>query len=116
MHELSIVTNVLETAEKAARARGAKKLLAVNLRVGIYKQVIDDALQFSWHLMADDDVFSEGATLHVEYVDPASICEECGCEFEHDMFHRKCPECGSDWTTLIKGSELEISSVEVEED
>lgn len=114
MHELSIVTNVLETATKAAKSQGANKLTGVNLKVGIYKQVIDDALQFSWRLMADDDPFSEGAELSVEYVSPESICSECGHEFAHDMFHRKCPKCGCEWTELVKGSELEISSIKVE--
>lgn len=115
MHELSIVTNVLETATKAAKQRGAKKLTAVNLNVGIFKQVVDDALQFSWQLMTEDENFTKGALLNVTYVEPESVCPECGCVFEHDMFHRKCPDCGCEWTTLTKGSELEISSIEIEE-
>ena len=115
MHELSIVTNVLDTAVSAAKKRGALKLTAVNLKVGEFKQVEDDALMFSWDFLSNEDSFSKGAKLNVEYVSPASICPECGCEFDHDMFHRKCPECGCDWTTLVKGSELEISSIEVEE-
>lgn len=116
MHELSIVTNVLETATKAAKSRGAKKLTAVNLKVGVFKQVEDDALQFSWDFMTDVEDFSKGAKLNVEYVEPESICPECGRVFDHDMFHRKCPDCGCEWTTLTKGSELEISSIEVEEE
>ena len=115
MHELSIVTNVLETATRVAKSRGASKLTAVNLNVGIYKQVVDDALQFSWQLMTEEEDFTKDAKLNVEYIQPESICPECGKTFSHDMFHRKCPKCGCEWTTLTKGSELEISSIEVEE-
>ena len=115
MHELSIVTNVLDTAVSEARKRNALKLTAVNLKVGEFKQVEDDALMFSWDFLSNEDPFSEGAKLNVEYVSPASICPECGHFFEHDMFHRKCPECGCEWTELVRGSELEIASIEVEE-
>lgn len=114
MHELSIVTNVLDTAVGAAKAQHATKLLKINLQIGIYKEVVDDALQFSYRLLADDDEFTEDSELCVEYIQPSSICPECGNEWEHDMFHRKCPECGCEWTTLVHGSELEIASIEIE--
>lgn len=116
MHELSIVTNVLDTAVSHAKQQHASRLLGVNLRIGEYKEVVDDALQFSFRILADDDEFTNGAKLNVEYVKPSSICPDCGHEWEHDMFHRKCPECGCDWTILVHGSELEISSIEIEEE
>ena len=116
MHELSIVTNVLETATRAAKSKGAIKLKAVNLSVGVYKQVIDDALQFSWDFMSDIDDFTKGSVLNVDYVEPESLCPECGEVFSHDMFHQKCPKCGCEWTTLMKGSDIEISSIEIEEE
>ena len=114
MHELSIVTNVIDTSVKVAKQQGAIKLKKINLKVGVYKEVIDDALQFSFRLLADDDEFTKDCELNVEYVEPKSICPECGNEFSHDIFHRACPKCKCDFTQLIEGSELEISSIEVE--
>lgn len=116
MHELSIITNVLDTATTAAKAQHAIKLKKVNLRIGVYKEVVDDILQFSYHLLADDDEFTKDSELVVEYVQPSSICPDCGHEWEHDMFHRACPKCGCDYGTLVHGSELEISSIEIEEE
>lgn len=115
MHELSIVTNVIDTASSAAKKQGAKKLTKVNLRIGVYKEVIDDALQFSFRFVADEDEFTKDCELNVEYVQPKSVCQECGHEWSHDMFHRACPECGNPYGELIEGGELEIASIEIEE-
>lgn len=116
MHELSIVTNVLKTAKNAAIARDALKLKKINLRVGVYKEVIDDALQYAFRILADDDPLTKDCKLDVCYVQPKSVCLECGEEFSHDMFHRTCPNCKKEFTELIEGSELEISSIEIEEE
>ena len=44
MHELGIMTGVIEAAEKAARDSGATRLLKVNLSIGEMTEAIEDAL------------------------------------------------------------------------
>ena len=48
MHELGIMTGVIEAAEKAARDSGATRLLKVNLSIGEMTEAIEDALVFAW--------------------------------------------------------------------
>ena len=56
----------------------------------------------------------EGAELKVNMIDPRSRCPECGDEFEHDRFHRTCPNCGNALTELIAGREMQLDSIEVD--
>lgn len=114
MHELGIMTGVMDSARTAAEAAGAQKLLGVTLSVGEMTEAIEDALQFAFEALCEGDPFFEGATLTVNMIAPKSRCLECGCEFTHDRFHMFCPACDSFATQLIAGRELQIDSIEVD--
>ena len=114
MHELGIMTSVMDSVNSVARENGATKLLSVTLRIGEMTEAIEDALQFAFEVLTEADDFSNGATLKVNMVRPKSICLECGAEYQHDRFHMLCPECGSFATQLLEGREMEIESIEVD--
>ena len=48
MHELGIMTSVLDAAKESAREAGATKLLKVSLSVGEMTEAIEDALVFAF--------------------------------------------------------------------
>ena len=77
-------------------------------------EAIEDALQFAFEALAENNDYFEGATLEVEMIQPKSICTQCGYEFTHDRFHMLCAECGSPFLQLLEGKELQISSIEVD--
>ncbi len=106
-------SGVIDSTLVAARDAGADKVTAVNLRVGEMTEAIEDALQFAFEALSEGTM-CEGAQLVIEMVKPRSLCFECANEFEHDRFHRACPECGSYETVLLSGRELEIASIEVD--
>ena len=114
MHELGIMTGVLDAVRKASADAGAQKLLSVDLSVGEMTEAIQDALEFAFEALTEGDPFTEGAELRVHMITPKSRCLECGAEFEHDRFHMFCPECDSFATQLIAGRELQIDSIEVD--
>ena len=114
MHELGIMTGVLDAAEKAARAAGATKLLKVSLSIGEMTEAIEDALVFAWEALTDDDPYAKDAELSVNMIRPKSRCLDCGAVFEHDRFHMFCPECDSFALELLAGRELQIDSIEVD--
>ncbi|MBO7702423.1 MAG: hydrogenase maturation nickel metallochaperone HypA [Eggerthellaceae bacterium] len=113
MHEMGIISGVIDSTLVAARDAGADKVTVVNLRVGEMTEAIEDALQFAFEALSEGTM-CEGAQLVIEMVKPRSLCFECANEFEHDRFHRACPECGSYETVLLSGRELEIASIEVD--
>ena len=114
MHELGIMTGVMDSVKEAAHDAGATRLLEVTLSVGEMTEAIEDALQFAFEVLCEGDPFTEGAKLNVCMVRPKSICLECGTEYEHDRFHMFCPQCDSFATELIAGRELQIDSIEVD--
>lgn len=114
MHELGIITGVLDAATQAARDSGATKLLGVTLRIGDMTEAIEDALVFAWDALTEDDPFVQGAQLDIVMVHPKSRCLECGNEFTHDRFNMFCPNCDSFALELLEGRELQIDSIEVD--
>ncbi len=113
MHELGIMTGVMDAVETSAKEAGATKVLKISLSVGEMTEAIEDALRFAFDVLIEGTM-CEGAELEIAMVKPKSRCHECGAEYEHDRFHMLCPECGGFATELIAGRELQIDSIEVD--
>ena len=113
MHELGIMTGVMDAVTKSAEEAGADKVLKITLSVGEMTECIQDALVFAFEALSEGTL-CEGAELVISMITPKSRCLECGAEFEHDRFHMFCPECDSFATQLIAGRELQIDSIEVD--
>lgn len=114
MHEMGIASGVLESVVSVARKAGASKICQVNLRIGDIREVVPETLDFAWEVLREDDPLTMECELAFERVHPRSVCTACGCEFDHDRFHMRCPACGSAATNLVRGRELDIVSIEVE--
>lgn len=114
MHELGIMAGVMDAVTKSAHDAGADKVLKVTLSVGEMTECIQDALEFAFEALTEDDPFVRDAELTINMIKPKSRCLECGAEFEHDRFHMFCPECDSFATELLAGRELQIDSIEVD--
>lgn len=115
MHELGIMTGVMEAVEKSAREAGAEKVLTVSLSVGEMTEAIEDALRFAFEALSEGEYeLCQEAKLEITMIRPKSECLECGDIYEHDRFHMLCPVCGSFATTLLAGREMQIDSIEVD--
>ena len=116
MHELGIMTGVLDAVQTSAKQAGADRVLKVSLSVGEMTEAIEDALRFAFEALSEQQEYAlcAGAELDITMVCPRSRCLECGAEYDHDRFHMLCPECGSFATELIAGRELQIDSIEVD--
>lgn len=113
MHELGIMTGIMNAVETSAKDAGADKILKISLSVGEMTEAIADALQFAFEALSEGTP-CEGAELVVNMVKPKSRCLECGEVFIHDRFHIFCPACDSFATELLEGRELHIDSIEVD--
>ena len=113
MHELGIMTGVVDSVSSAARSNGATRVLKVSLSVGEMTEAIEDALQFAFEVLCETEPLLKDAKLEITMVEPKSRCLDCGKEFRHDRFHVTCPECGG-FAELIEGKDLRIDSIEVD--
>jgi hydrogenase nickel incorporation protein HypA/HybF len=112
MHELSIASAVLESALGHAAGR---RVSDVRLRVGGLRQVVPDSLGFYWDVVTRETI-CEGSTLDQVLIEPRLACAPCGREWTIDMPIFRCPTCGGSEVSVAAGDELELESIEVEEE
>lgn len=111
MHELAIAEAIVEIASTHAAGR---RVHAVSVRVGHLRQVVPSALEFSFELVSEGTAV-EGARLEVEPVPAVGACRACGRESELDGFPLACAACGSLDIDVIRGEELQVDSLEVDD-
>lgn len=112
MHEVGIMQNAILMAEQQARDSSASRVHTLRLRVGDMSGVVPDALEFAFETVAKGTLV-EGACLVIERVAPACWCAACGEEFVCEDLNYDCPRCGAFSTELRRGTEMQLSSIEV---
>ena len=112
MHELSVTSAIVDTVVQYAQGR---RVTAVQVRFGRLRQVVPDSVAFYFELVSRDTV-CEGARLDQEIVAAALRCENCAHAWEIDMPYFRCPKCGAVDVTVEAGEELEVTSIDVEEE
>ncbi len=111
MHELAIAGSIVEISNRHANGRRVTK---VYLKVGHLRQVVPSALAFSFELVAQGTPV-EGAELEMEEVPAAGSCRGCGAESQLKEFPLHCTACGGYDLRILKGEELFVESLEMEE-
>jgi len=71
MHELSIATDLVNTALRTARENNAKKVLAVTIEAGELAMVNPEQLEFMFDILVEDNMM-KGAKLKIETVPAAA--------------------------------------------
>lgn len=116
MHEMGIALQVIEIAaasipEELRHARVAR----VNLTVGKLSAVVSDSLRFCFEVAAKDSPL-EGAELAIEEIDVVASCNACDHQWTIEAPAFSCPLCKSGNITLVSGRELDIRSIEIEDE
>jgi hydrogenase nickel incorporation protein HypA/HybF len=115
VHELSIAMSLVEIASEQAAEIGGPRIEAVHVRLGALAGVVEEALRFSFDAAARGTPV-DGARLVVEGVPVAILCAGCGAERVLDEPLRfRCPVCGAPAADVIRGREIELTALEVEE-
>jgi hydrogenase nickel incorporation protein HypA/HybF len=111
MHELSIAGAIVRIACDHAAGR---RVVKVEVKVGHLRQVVPASLAFAFALVAEGTA-AEGAELEMEEVPAAGRCRACGAETELDGFPLACGRCRGLDLELLRGEELVVDSLELEE-
>lgn len=109
MHELSICNAIASTAATHAEGRSVSQ---VTVQIGHLRQVVSDALQFSWEVVSSTTDLKH-AELVIEEVPTVVECATCGARTTLDMPIMACGSCGGFDVTLLSGEELLIVSIDV---
>lgn len=111
MHELSIAESIVQIASRHANGRRVTK---VQVKVGHLRQVVPSALTFGFELVAEGTPV-EGAELEMEEVPVTGLCRQCGTESRLSSFPLQCGRCGGFDLEVLRGEELLVESLELEE-
>jgi hydrogenase nickel incorporation protein HypA/HybF len=115
MHELSIISSVVESVTESLAAYPVARVLEVRLRVGALASVVVESLEFCYGI-ASEGTPLEGSRLVVNVLPVVMHCERCRDDVELDGVQSfRCPRCGEPCSEMRQGRELEIESVEIDE-
>jgi hydrogenase nickel incorporation protein HypA/HybF len=111
MHELSICSAI---ANAAAKHAGGRPVAQVTVQIGHLRQVVPDALQFSWEVVATTtaDELTK-ADLVVEEVPAVVECVHGGGRTTLDAPILACGSCGTFDVRLLSGEELRVVSIDL---
>ncbi|TKJ34952.1 hydrogenase maturation nickel metallochaperone HypA [bacterium (candidate division B38) B3_B38] len=115
MHEMSITTNLVELLNEHLQGCPGARITRVNLKVGRLTAVEPDALTFCFQVLTEGTPM-EGAELQIELVSVRARCLQCQSCFEVEGFYFQCPRCSGKELETIAGDELDLVSLEIEED
>jgi hydrogenase nickel incorporation protein HypA/HybF len=116
MHELSIVSSVVDTVIESLAAYPGSRVLEVRLRVGALASVVVDSLEFCWDI-ATEGTALEGSKLVVKTVPVLLHCARCDADVELEGLQSfRCPRCDEPSSELRQGRELEIDSIEIDDE
>jgi hydrogenase nickel incorporation protein HypA/HybF len=108
VHELSMCEAI---ARKVNDRAAGRRVLTVTIRVGHLRQVVPDAMAFSWEVLTAATSL-EGAKLEIEHVPATVTCNACASITALDAPVLACGTCGSRDVVLHSGDELILVSFE----
>ena len=113
MHEQSIVESILSLALENAEKANAVRILKINLVVGEYSGVLEEAVDFYFSFLSRDTIAAEASIIY-RRVQAQLRCRQCDTIFNPENNKFRCPKCNEQQVDIIAGRELFIDSLEVE--
>jgi len=115
VHELSIVSSIVDSVTETLAAYPGARVKEVRLRVGALASVIEDSLQFCYGIATEDTPLA-GSALIVKILPVKMHCVGCATDVEIASLQSfRCPICNEPVWDLRQGRELEIESIEIDE-
>lgn len=115
MHELSIVSGIVDAVTESLLSYPGAQVKEVRLRIGALAAVVEDSLQFCYGIATEGTALA-GSTLVIEVQPVIAHCPACGRDVpiqSLQSFH--CAQCGAPVSDVRHGREMEIVSIEIEE-
>ena len=113
MHELSIASNIINSLSKKFESKNVT-IQEINIEVGELTCVLPSSLEFCFQSIATD-LFIKNAKLNIVSIDGLGLCKYCNTETKMPALFTNCPNCNEPGLELLQGNELNIKSVEINE-
>jgi hydrogenase nickel incorporation protein HypA/HybF len=110
MHELSVATSIVKTAEAEVKKINGESVSAIYLEIGRLSGVEISSLEFVWKPCVDNSAL-KNAQLFISQPEGRAQCAECNNEFSIEHYFDSCPACGSPFKKIVSGRELKIKKL-----
>jgi hydrogenase nickel incorporation protein HypA/HybF len=113
MHETAIAQGMLDLALRTACQHGGAPINRIKLRLGEFRGVVREALEFSFEAMKRGTL-AENAALEIETIKLRTLCANCGkIECAPRDFNFFCPHCAEP-LQIVAGREMQIEYIDLE--
>ncbi|MBP7585505.1 MAG: hydrogenase maturation nickel metallochaperone HypA [Spirochaetes bacterium] len=115
MHELSIMSNILDIVLDFAGRHGATRVSKINLLVGDLSDLIPEWMQTYFDFVSKDTL-ADKALIVVNRVPAVLRCKGCSFEFtlDKEKWQFTCPKCSASDVELLSGREFTVESIEID--
>ncbi len=114
MHEITVVANIIELAEKEARKAGVRSIRSIEIEIGKLSCIEKAAFDFAW-MHGVKNTMLYGAERITHFIPGEAACKSCHEVFEVEELYEACPRCGDYFSEIVHGQELRVKSIRVEE-
>lgn len=115
MHEMSLASDVVDVAVKAAAAAGASRVRAIHMTIGQGRDIVEDLFEGLMQRLARGTAV-EGAELVLARPPFMVRCKNCGEVYPINVFNQAtwpCPACAVKDYDLHSGMEFCIDKIVV---
>ncbi len=113
MHEMSIVSSIMNIALMTADENRLSKINKIKVQIGDQRHLAPDLLEYAFSFSSKKTI-AEGAVLIIEKIPVTMTCLECKNTFTVEDRIYICPECESVNLQMNSGRELIIECIEGE--
>jgi len=110
MHELSIVENIVKTADGFAQEHGISNVKRITVQVGALTGVIPKYLLMYYSDLSEGTLL-EGSEMDIEEIGAEAFCRACGEVFDPSGTEGQCPACGASDNEILHGYELTVKDI-----
>ena len=109
MHELALGQAIVDTISRRSNGREVRR---VAVRIGHFRQVVPDSLQFAWEMLTEGSKLA-GCRLEIDHVPAVVACRSCAARTTLDLPILMCEACESLDVELVSGEEFMIATIDV---
>ncbi len=114
MHELSIAQGIVDIIGQYVPREQFPTVKLVRVRVGDLAGVVPDSLSFCFTAVTAGTPLA-ASTLEIDHVPYTIRCTACDSESTTEPGFALCPRCGSADTRIIAGTELQVVTIDVDD-
>ncbi len=113
MHELSIMTSIVDTAQKYAVENNAKKVKKISVLAGEMSGVLPYYLNYYFPKVIKDMPLFDGCILDARAEEIRLLCKSCNTQYNPKQTDYVCPKCKSADCKILSGKDVTISCIEI---